>query len=183
MDLVKKVKRAYICVSVAMGALGILMILMPGISARLLCVIVGIMLLVFGGVKLIGFFSRDPFRLAFQFDLGLGLLTISAGLIMVLLPEDMSYVLPVLIGAGAVIDGAFKFQTAFDARSFGLPYWWWILILACLTAAAGVLLIIDPFAGRTALMLMAGAALLAGGVQNLFVVLYTVRAYKIKDEF
>ena len=50
-------------------ALGILLVALPDFSAELFCRILGIIMLLFGLIKMIGYFSKDLYRLAFQFDL------------------------------------------------------------------------------------------------------------------
>ena len=54
----------------------------------LLGILVGCMMIGFGAVKLMGYFSRDLYRLAFQFDLAYGILLIVLGLIVLVRRAD-----------------------------------------------------------------------------------------------
>lgn len=180
MKLVGSAKWSYIGLSVILIALGGVIIMFPGISATAICVISGAVLLAFGAVKLIGYFSNDLFRLAFQFDLALGLLSIALGIIVITHPSNVVAVAPVIIGVYLTADGVFKLQTAFDSKRFGVKLWWLILILALLTCAAGILLIADPFDGALALMTLLGISFIVDGVQNIFVVLSTVKTNRKK---
>ena len=46
----------------------------------------GILFLVFGAVKLAGFFSKDPYQLVFESDLVFGILYLALGLLLLLRP-------------------------------------------------------------------------------------------------
>ena len=61
-------KYGYIFMSVLFCVAGILMLLKPGISVEAIGLFAGLSMIVFGVIKLIGYFSKDLFRLAFQYD-------------------------------------------------------------------------------------------------------------------
>lgn len=176
MELIKKAKWAYITISAIMILLGVLLICYPQLSLLTVCTVIGVMVTVFGVVKLIGYFSKDLFRLAFQFDFALGIFALISGVLMLLHPAGIMQIVPVLIGMTVLIDGSFKLQTALDAKRFGLRSWWGILLLAILTCAGGLFLMLNPFDGAAALMILLGATLIIDGVQNVLVVACTVRA-------
>ena len=77
-------KIGYIIISAILCALGILLIAKPDMSLSLIGVIVGIVLIVFGVIKLIGYFSKDLYRLAFQFDLAFGILLIALSVVILI---------------------------------------------------------------------------------------------------
>lgn len=182
MDLIRKVKTGYICISVLLIAAGLLLILQPELSALTVCCVTGGLIAVFGVIKLIGYFSKDLYRLAFQFDFALGIFALIAGILMLAHPADIVKTVPVIFGVFVVTDGAFKLQTARDAHLFGLSAWWGVLLLAAVTCIGGLLLIINPFEGAAALMTLLGANLIVDGLQNLIVVVCTVKAIRSEDE-
>ena len=69
-------KLGYMLLSVFFCGLGVYFIVKPENSVTTIGLIIGIALIVFGGVKLVGYFSRDLYRLAFQFDLQFGILVV-----------------------------------------------------------------------------------------------------------
>ena len=77
--LIRAAKTGYIVLSLTLCALGLLLMLRPELSVALIGVIVGCVLVAFGVVKLIGYFSKDLYRLAFQFDLAFGILLLALG--------------------------------------------------------------------------------------------------------
>lgn len=172
----------YIAVSAAMIIAGVLFIVFPSVSAVAICCAVGILLTLFGIVKIASYFSNDLFRLAFQFDLALGIFSVAAGVLIILHPGNIAAVMPVIIGVFVLIDGAMKIQTSHDAKLFGLVYWWGILIFGILSCVCGLLLILNPFEGASALMILLGISLIADGIQNLWITAYTVKNIKPKVE-
>ncbi|MCI6022780.1 MAG: DUF308 domain-containing protein [Candidatus Faecivivens sp.] len=175
MEWIKRAKSTYIAVSVIMVILGAVLMLNPGLSMLTLCYLIGGLMVIFGITRLVGYFSKDLFRLAFQFDLALGIFCMLAGIVILVHPNNIMKLLPVIIGLFVTIDGVFKMQTAIDSKRFGLKRWYAILVLAAVTCVFGLLLIIDPFAGGKALMIFFGATMMIDGIQNLCVVLYTVK--------
>ena len=67
-------KISYIILSSLFIVLGVGLIALRDLSVSLIGIAAGVMLIAFGIVKLIGYFSKDLYRLAFQFDLSLGLM-------------------------------------------------------------------------------------------------------------
>ena len=138
----------------------------------------GIALVVFGGVKLVGYFSGDLFRLAFQYDLAFGILLIALGVIVLLRTNGVMDFICIAAGVSILADGLFKIQIAIDARRFGIRDWWLILLLAVVTGGVGLLLVFRPWESVQVLTVLLGAALLAEGVLNLCVALSTVKIVK-----
>lgn len=174
-SMIRAAKLGYIVLSAVFCALGIWMIVQPGSSAAQLSRLLGILLIAFGIVKMIGYYSRDLYRLAFQHDLALGILTIAMGLLIALRPGWALNLLCLLLGIEVVTDGLFKLQTSLDARRFGLETWWLILAFAVVAGGLGVALVVAPINGGQALVKLLGASLVADGVLNLCVALCAVK--------
>lgn len=171
-------KGLYIGSSALMCLSGAAMCLWPGFSIRVFCYALGALLLLFAAGKLTGYFSRDPYGLAFQFDLAMGIIIAVIGTVFLLYPKNILSILSVLVGLFVLLDAAFKVQTALDARKFGMREWWLILLGAVLSAVASGFLLFTPERGTDLLMRLAGLTLLMNGAQNLFTAMYTVRGLK-----
>ena len=172
---IRAAKTAYIALSALLCALGLLLILKPEISMGLTGAIVGGVMIAFGAVKLMGYFSKDLYRLAFQFDLAFGILLIALGALILVRPVRALTMLCVILGIEIIADGLFKVQTALDARRFGLYTWWLILAMAVLTGLAGAAIAQHPSESALTLTTMTGAALTAQGLMNLCVALCAVK--------
>ncbi|MGI5977248.1 MAG: HdeD family acid-resistance protein [Candidatus Limivicinus sp.] len=179
--MLQAAKWGYVVLSVLICALGICLIALPGLSGPLLCKLGGILLVVFGCIKIVGYLSRDPYCLAFQFDLAFGIMLIALGLILIFCTDTAVTFICILLGVLIFADALLKIQTAIEARNFGIPQWWLILILAIITAVFGLLLLFQPRMGSKLLMIMLGISFLGDGLLNLATVLSAVRISKKQD--
>ncbi len=168
-------KIGYIVMSVVFCILGILLLLFPKLSAVVISRLMGIAMIVFGAVKLIGYFSKDLYRLAFQYDLALGILLIAIGMILLWRTDHVINFLCIVFGISILADGLFKVQIAMDARTFGIKLWWLILTFAVLTGIVGILLVFRPTESTKLLMMLFGVSLLTEGLLNLCTVLTAVK--------
>lgn len=171
-------KTGYIVISALLCILGASIICRPDVSTAVLGSFAGIMLIVFGIFKLIGYFSKDLYRLAFQFDLAFGILMLILGIVILTKPENLMHFLCIATGLYVTADGLMKLQTVRDSRSFGIRSWWVILIAALLTCALGIALMLRPAEGSALMMQLFGGVVLAEGLLNLATVLITVKIVK-----
>ena len=147
------------------------------------------MLIVFGLVKLAGYFTRDMYELAFQHDLAFGLLLIVLGVMLLVQPNRAMSFLCLILGISIMADGLFKVQTAFDAKRFGVRNWWLILTLGIIAGGIGIAAAFHPAQSARVLTILLGISMLAEGALNLSVALCAlkvVRRYKrdvIETEF
>ena len=77
----KIARNGYIVMAVVFCALGIFLMAVPEKAVKIICVLAGILFIADGIIKIIGYFSRDFYCLAFQFDLGFGILMIAVGIL------------------------------------------------------------------------------------------------------
>ena len=171
-------KIGYIVMSILFCAAGILFIALPEISTEIIGVCIGIAMISFGIVKLIGYFSKDLFRLAFQFDLEFGILMMVLGGIVLFNPKNLMVFICVALGISILLDGLFKIRIAMDSRQFGIKSWWLILLLAIGTGVIGIFLIFDSATGSKIMSVLLGLTLLAEGILNLYTVISTVLIVK-----
>ena len=172
---IRAAKYGYIILSVLLCVLGMVLILVPNFSASMLCWIGGLLLAVFGQVKIIGYCSKDLYRLAFQFDLAFGILLLALGLILILRTQAVVNVIWVLVGIFILSDALLKIQIAIDARLFGIHQWWMILTAAIITGIIGFLLVLHPSESKQVVMVLLGISLFCEGILNLVTILTAVK--------
>ncbi len=178
LNAMRTAKIGYICISVILCILGILLIVFPNVSVKLVGICCGILMLVFGCIKLVGYFSKDLFRLAFQYDLATGLLMLALGVIILTNPTGMVTLLSSVFGILILADGLFKIQIAMDSRRFGIHQWWLILAAAIIAGCLGLVLLLRPTESTTVMMVLGGISLLSEGILNLSTVLTAVKIVK-----
>ncbi len=163
-------KYGYLLLSVLFCVLGIVLLARPIFSVLFLCRTAGILLLLFGIVKIIAYLSQDLYRLAFQFDLALGLLLMALGVILLFRTEVVAHRICIVAGICVLADALLKIQTAIDAKIFGIRLWWLILGGAIVAGITGFLMVFRPYESTRAVMMLAGFSLLAEGVLNLITI-------------
>ena len=168
-------KAGYIVMSLVFCGAGVLFIVKPELSAMVISRALGAAMIVFGLIKLVGYFSKDLFRLAFQYDLGFGLLLIALGILVLAKPAGVLDFIFIALGIAILTDGLFKVQIAVDSKRFGIPTWWLTLTLAMVTGVVGLVLVFRPWDSVRLLTALLGAALLAEGILNLCVAVSTVK--------
>lgn len=168
-------KAGYIVMSLVFCGAGTLFIAKPDLSAVVISRALGAAMIVFGLIKLVGYFSKDLFRLAFQYDLGFGLLLIALGILALAKPAGALDFIFTALGVAILTDGLFKLQIAVDSKRFGISTWWLTLVLAVITGVVGLALVFRPWDSVRLLTTLLGAALLAEGILNLCVAISTVK--------
>lgn len=174
----KTAKTGYIVLSAVLFLLGLFLLIFPKTGGEVFANILGAAMILFGIIKIIGYFSKDLFRLAFQYDLAFGILITLLGIATIIRPKDIIEFMCIVVGILILADGLFKVQMSMDARQFGIGKWWLILSFAVIAGAIGLLLIFKPAEGSLVLMRLIGAALIAEGVMNLVTVLTAVKIIK-----
>lgn len=175
---VRAAKIGYIVMSIAMCVIGVLFIVLPQDSMRMLGIICGVSAIVFGAIKIVGYISKDLFRLAFQYDLEFGIIMIILGSIILVNPQNLINFMCIAMGLSFMTDGLFKLRIAHDSRVFGISEWWTITLFAVLSCIAGAFLTLRPAASSVVLSYMLGASFIVDGILNLAVVLITVKITK-----
>lgn len=179
----KKIKYLYTALACCLVALGLFFMIHPGVAletAYMLCGIVAIML---GAVKIMGYFSKDLFQLAFQFDLAIGIICEIIGICLLIQPKRIMEIVTVCIGVIVLIDALLRIQTAIDAKRFGLPRWWTLLLISLTAAVIGVLLLLMPYKSATFIMKLVGLNLFINGILNLVMVQSTVKTKREEKQW
>lgn len=172
---IQTAKIGYILISLMLCVLGVALIVCPGVSAGLLCKISGVIMLLFGTIKIIGYFSKDLYRLAFQYDFAFGILIMALGIIMIARANVMMSIICIILGIYVLADALLKVQIAIEAKAFGISKWWLILAVAILTGVVGFLLVLRPSESAQVLMVLLGLSLIAEGLLNLITILTAVK--------
>ena len=171
----KIARNGYIVMATVFCVLGIFLMANPQKAVEILCILAGILFVADGITKIIGYFSRDFYCLAFQFDLGFGILMIAVGILILVKRESILHLIFVIFGLLILTDALLRIQMSVEAKKFGMKLWWGILILAVITGIFGMILLIDPAGGARITVIFAGTAFLLEGILKLCVGIYTVR--------
>ena len=174
----KTYKTLAIVLSVVTMALGHVMICWPNISAVAICYLMGAVCIVAGIYEIIRYFDLGLIGVLFRYDLFLGIMSVLAGILLVLHPDGGVVILPVVLGFYIILASVFSIQISTEARHFGFSGWWGALLLGIAGAILGVLMILDPFRGAAALMVFTGISLLVTGVESIYAIICISKVFR-----
>lgn len=171
----KIAKNGYIVMSIVFIFMGVCIIIWPDFSAEVFCNIIGILMIIYGVIKIMGYFSKDYYCLAFQFDLACGILMIAVGILILVRRQIVVSFIFAILGLIILTDALLKIQMSIDAKKFGLSLWRRILAAAIIAGVFGFMLLVKPFETAEAMMVLVGIALVTEGTLNLLVAIYTIK--------
>ena len=171
----KRAKNVYVAISIFCIVGGILLLIWPGLGLDVLCKVSGVFFLIYGLAKIFSYFTKDLFQLAFQFDFGLGIVSVIMGALMIFRTNHIVGFLSFCMGMFMLVDAALKIQTSFEARKFGIERWKWILITALAAGIVGGFLLFSPMEATDLIVRVVGLGISLDGIMNLVVVTNTVR--------
>ena len=166
----KTYKTWAIMLAVVTMVLGLIMVFWPGISAVAICYLMGAVCIAAGIYEIIRYFDLGLIGVLFRYDLFLGIMSVLAGVLLLLHPNGALVILPVILGFYIILASVFSIQISTEARHFCFSGWWGALLLGIAGAVLGVLMILDPFKGAKALMVFTGMSLLVTGIESIYAI-------------
>ena len=168
--LLKKIKTNVIISSALCVILGLVLVFRPGLSMRIVCTAVGAVLIVSGIMRMADYFTARDGSLYSQASLIFGIVLAVVGVWIVIKPDKVMAIIPIIVGIVIAIHGLHNLQQA--ARLWRDQYekWWEALILGVLTVGFGVLLVCRPFAAIDTVVMLIGFFLIYDGISNVWIV-------------
>lgn len=174
-DIVKQAKIFNLIIYSFMAAVGLFLLLFTGLETRQEIVIIGALCILVGGAKMLGYFSNDLYRLAFQFDFAAGLFLLIIGILFLAVGNRNPQAITITIGIYVFLDGLLKLQTALDAKKFGIPKWFIMLLTAVLVVLVGIVALLAPYLDEIPQFVLLAVSLIVDGLVNIWITAYTVR--------
>lgn len=155
---------AFICM-----ALGIILVVWPGLSVRMVCMAIGVVLVINGISRLMNFiFGRDG-SIFSQMNLVMGIIITVIGGWILFQPNTIIAMIPILVGIIIVIHGINNLQQTVSLCRSRYDKWWVALLLALITIGFGVLLIFNPFVAVDTLIRFIGLFLIYDGASDIWI--------------
>lgn len=166
-------KTAAMLTSLGCVVMGLLMLIFPSFSVKLVCYLAGIAL-VLAGVAGIALFLLG--RIAFQPGLKLGLSIGGAlvGLFFIIKAGWIVSFLQVLLAVMVIVNGALAVYESLFFKKMYMRFWWMAFAYGLLAVAAGIVALCNPFATAVVLTRVTGIMLLISSLADVLI-LYRVR--------
>lgn len=162
--------------------MGIVLLLLPNATNKVVGIIVGIIFLIEGINSVYKYFHREGAKL-YNLNLVFGVLYALLGVVIILYPFTVVEFVTVCLGIYMIINGASKVNYALWLKKGNEESWLITLATGILIAIVGVLVIFNPFASLT-LTKLAGAFLIITGILDFMdTILFKNRSKEIMEIF
>lgn len=155
-----------ICVSIMFIFLGIIMVIFPKTSLTVLSISLSI-LLILNGIYLIIIDVKLNDRFIPIDMLPTGILSILLGAIMLIYPNTLSIIIPIVLGTWVIITSILKLRLAISLRNFKNTPWILILIISILSIICGFILILNPTITSITLTLFIGIMIIVYAISDI----------------
>lgn len=169
MSFFVEIKKNYTISALLCVLIGLVLVIWPGTSTRVVCMLLGGVLLVYGLVQILVYvFSRER-TLGLQGMLVLGIIFAVIGGWIILRPDLVIAAIPIIVGVLIAIHGLHNITQAIGLKKSGYDKWWLALIFAILTIALGGILIYNPFTVIDTLVRLIGIFLIYDGLSDVWI--------------
>lgn len=145
--------------ALAMFALGLVLLIFPGLAYDLIFSLVGTAIIIVGLLGVLRYFKLDSQAAVGSTQLATGLITVVLGVLVILFRNSLVSLLPLAFGLILLAGGIFKLQRALGLRSLGAQKWFIELLISLLCIVLGVVVVFNPFRTATTLTRLVGAGL------------------------
>lgn len=181
--ILKKIKANVLISALLCIALGIVLVVWPGMSVKIVCRAIGVVLVINGLIRLLNFVFRKDGSLFSQMNLILGVVIALIGIWIFSRPDTIIALVPILVGVIIVIHGINNLEQAVSLFQSKYDKWWVALVLGLITVGFGVLLIFRPFEAVDTLIMFIGLFLIYDGVSDIWIISRVSRTAKqLKQE-
>ncbi len=160
-ETIKAVKLQTIITAIMFVVIGILFIVFPEESLRILCYIAGGIMIFLGVCRLV-LYAIELASERHSTALASGIMLLVFGIVFVANPEIVIGLFALIFGIVMILDGIEKLQDAINGAFARQSGWWVDLIIACIVLALGLVVLICNTSSWV--MVFAGVAMIVEGV-------------------
>ena len=175
--MLKSIRNSFLAASLLYIALGLVLIVFPGISLNLVCMIIGAVTLIYGITRIVNAVKSDGLY-GSRFDLFVGVLLALFGVFLLFTPSFIVSLIPLVLGLYILVDAAVTIKKALDMKALGFEKWWITLAIALVLAVFGLLMVFNPFGAGEVFVIFIGVGFVWDGVSTLVNTILTERIHK-----
>lgn len=161
---------------------GLTLIFLPSVSNKIVGIIMGVVILIFGINAVYKYIHRDGAKI-YSLNIVFGVLYSILGVVIILYPFSVMEFVTVCLGIFVIINGATKINYGVWLKKGNEDSWLVTLVTGIFLVIIGIMLVFNPFASLT-LTQLCGAFLIIVGILNVSdTVLFKKRAKEIMEIF
>lgn len=178
-NIMTKLLKSSIWSSIALIALGLLLIFYSEVTIMSISYVVGGILIAIGVIALIKYTSNINKNVKNEMDIVYGIGTVILGIIVISNPKAIASIIPFVLGVLIIINSAAKIDYSFKLRKDKNSLWTSTLVVSLIALVCGVLLIFNPFAGAEFITKIIGGIILIYAILD---IVSTIRISKVMKE-
>lgn len=179
---VKNIKANDMISSIAYVIIGLVLLIWPGTSTQVVCMVLGIVLLIYGLVQIALYLFKKEKTMLSQGMLILGVIFSVLGIWILIKPEMIIMAVPVIVGVIIIMHGLHNTLQALELKKMDYGNWWMALFFGILTIVSGVVLAYNPFKVVNTVVRVIGIFLLYDGISDLWILNRIKKTRKGKEQ-
>lgn len=168
----KDFKKEMVMTTIIYIVIGIILIVWPGTTAKVVSYIIAGAITVSGVINLVKYARQDLISSSRGHSFAVGAVLVAAGIYLFLRPETIISIFPSILGLFVLVNGFMKLQNTIDVARTGYEKWWAVFILSIVNIAIGIIVLVNPFETATLLIRIIGAGLVYSGLSDLVATLF-----------
>ena len=152
---------------ILMILVGLFMLLWPEASLRILCIVVGAILIITGVIRLINYFQMRALNPE-QKDMVTGIVCLVVGVLLIVISRFFVSVFLILAGIALLIGCVLMFMKAWQLRHERGKEFVLSLVIGILILVLGIVMIINPVGTAAFVIQLFGVALMIMGIATVF---------------
>lgn len=169
MNFFKEMKANYTLSALLCMALGLILVIWPGKSTQIVCMVLGFVLMAYGIIQIAVYLFNREKTLALQGLLVLGIIFAVIGAWILFKPEMILLAVPVIVGILILIHGLHNIIQAIDLKKQKYEKWWLALLFGLLTMILGGILVYNPFTVINTIIRIIGIFLIYDGASDVWI--------------
>ena len=155
-----------ICISIMFIIIGIIMVIMPKMSLEILGVILSIILIINGIILMITDIKLNNNFIPVDI-LPASILSILLGIMMLIYPNILSIIIPLILGTWFIMTSIFKIRLTLYLSKIKNTPWILLMLISILSIVCGFILILNPIDSSVAITLFIGIVIIVYAISDI----------------
>lgn len=155
-----------ICISIMFIIIGIIMVLMPKMSLEILGVILSVILIINGVILMITDIKLNNNFIPVDM-LPASMLSILLGIMMLIYPNILSIIIPLMLGTWFIMTSIFKIRLTLYLSKIQNTPWLLLMLISILSIVCGFILILNPIDSSVAITLFIGIVIIVYAISDI----------------
>lgn len=176
MEYIKILKERFSLSSVATLLIGLLLVIYPGFTGKVICYLIAAALIAKGAGSIMARYRNKSLPPPVVFELMGGISTIFIGLFVALRSEMLISIIPFVVGMFLLVSSVTSLQKALELKRMNYAGWNHGLIFTLIKLALALIIVMNPFGTAMTLTRFIGGCLVYDGATGLVTVFEGVKA-------